>query len=305
MLVGRAVGQRPLRPPADLVDLLVRRVHPAVDVDVPALPVVLVVDRPGGVAGASPLGHGGEVLSGAALVAEGPHDDARVVFVPFHHPAHPVQVGVPPARVVARVTPPAHRVEPVRLQVALVDHPHAQLVAELQKARVRRVVAGAYGIDVVLLHQQQIGAHHLLGQRAAVVRMPLVPVDALQDDAPAVHGQEAAGDRHGTEPDRDLHPLALGGEHAAVQPGHLGRPGLDGVDVVRPGRRHVGQAQLRHGQPRRHRGVHAQDPASGGVVVVGVHEEVVQPAGRPGEQGDVAEYAGQPPHVLVLQVTAG
>jgi hypothetical protein len=53
---------------------------------------------------------------------------------------------------------------------------------------------------------------------------------------------------------------------------------------------------------RRHVGVDAQRPRAARVVVVGVHEHVVDRAGRAGEQGHAPEEARQPPHVLILEV---
>jgi hypothetical protein len=51
---------------------------------------------------------------------------------------------------------------------------------------------------------------------------------------------------------------------------------------------------------RRH--VDAQRPRAARVVVVGVHEHVVDRAGGAGEQGHAPEEARQPPHVLILEV---
>ena len=70
--------------------------------------------------------------------------------------------------------------EAVRLEVALVDHPQPELVAQLEEARVRRVVAGAHGVDVVRASSAARRAHRLLGHRAAAVGVELVPVDAAE-----------------------------------------------------------------------------------------------------------------------------
>jgi sugar phosphate isomerase/epimerase len=56
---------------------------------------------------------------------------------------------------------------------------------------------------------------------------------------------------------------------------------------------------------RRHVGVDAQRPRAARVVVVGVHEHVVDRAGGAGEQGHAPEEARQPPHVLILKVGPG
>src|SRR4029453_13793915 len=98
--VQPGVGQRLLLAAADGVDLGGGRVHAAVDVDVGAGPVALIVERARRVAVAGEGGHGGQVAPGAALVAEGPHDHAGTVLVPLDHAPHAVDQGVAPAGVV-------------------------------------------------------------------------------------------------------------------------------------------------------------------------------------------------------------
>ena len=68
--------------------------------------------------------------------------DARVVLVALDHPPHAVDERVLPRRIVGRVAAASsQREEAVRLEVALVDHVQPELVAQLEEARVRRVVA--------------------------------------------------------------------------------------------------------------------------------------------------------------------
>ena len=263
-----------------------------------AVEVVLVVQRPRRVAPAHPVRRRGEVAADAALVAERPHDHARVVLVALDGARDPVEVGVAPARVVARVAAPADLLEAVRLEVALGDHVEAVLVAELEEARVRRVVARAHRVDVVRLHQLDVAAHRGLGHRAPAVGVPLVAVDAAQQHAAAVDAQLAVLDRHGAEADPQRHRLARRAQLAVVEPRQLRAPWLD-----RPGG---------DGLPRR-----ASTPSSGTTTRAGtsavdaqravgvrVHEHVAGAAGRAREQLDAPEQPRQPPHVLVLEVAA-
>ena len=155
------------------------------------LAVALVVQRAGRVALADPGGHRGQPAPGAALVAQRPHHDAGVVLVPLDHPAGPGRAARAPSarrRPGCRASPDL--AEAVGLQIALVDHPQAQLVAQVEEGRVRRIVAGADRVDVVLLHQQQIAAHRLRVQGAPVARVELMAVDAAQQDPPAVDLQQ-------------------------------------------------------------------------------------------------------------------
>src|SRR3954463_16791062 len=89
----------------------------------------------------------------------------------------------PPGRWVGRLPPPLQREEAVRLEVALVDDVEAELVAQLEEARVRRVVRRAHRVDVVGLHELDVAAHHVLADGAPGQRVELVPVDAVQLDA--------------------------------------------------------------------------------------------------------------------------
>ena len=200
--------------------------------------------------------------------------------------------------------------EPVGLQVALVDDVEPVLVAQLQEPRIGRVVAGPDAVDVVLLHQQHVLAHGCLGDGPAAVGIELVPVHPAEQHPPPVHGQDAVADGHSAEADLQRHGLPGSDERAVVAPGRFGRPGLHrGHGHGFPGRRV--DAQLRHGDPGRTsritRRVHldAQRARAGAVVVVRVHEVVADAAFGPGQQHHPAEDAGQPPHVLVLQVAAG
>ena len=297
--VERRVLQRRLLAAAERLDLGVRRVHAAVHVAERRRQVVLVVQRPRRVALAHPRRRRGEVAPDPALVAERPQDHARVVLVALDRAPDPVQVGVAPARVVAGVAAPADLLEAVRLEVALGDHVQAVLVAELEEARVRRVVRRADRVDVVRLHQLDVAAHDVLGQRAAAVGVPLVAVDAAQQHAAAVDAQLAVLDGDGAEADPQRHGLALGPQLAVVEPRQLGAPRLDGPGRDRLPRGRV-DAELRDDHARGDVGVDAQR-----AVGARVHEQVADAAGRAGEQLDGAEQPRQPPHVLVLEVAAG
>ncbi|GAA3293923.1 hypothetical protein GCM10020295_17100 [Streptomyces cinereospinus] len=188
------------------------------------------------------------------------------------------------------------------LQVALVDDPQAVRVAQVEEGRVRRVVRGADGVDVVPLHQQHVRAHGLDVQGAAAPGMPLVPVDALEQHRPAVDLDQAVLQGDGAEPDAQGDAFAPGGQDAVVQARGLRGPRLDG-DRDRLAGGDV-DGQLRDGDPAGDVGVDAQGALAGAVVVGGVHEEVPHAVRGAVQQGDVTEDARQPPLVLVLQVRA-
>jgi hypothetical protein len=95
------------------------------------------------------------------------------------------------------------------------------------------------------------------------------------------------------------------GQDGVVQAGMFVRPGLGVRDPMLGIRLGVGDAEFRYRQGGRAAGVEPEDAGAEAGVVVGVHEEVPDRAGRLVDQGHGAEDAGQPPHVLVLQVGPG
>ena len=226
-----------------------------------------------------------------------------MVLVALDHPLHAVDQRRLPSRIVRRIAPPPERLEAVRLEVALVDHVEPVLVAELQKARVRRIVRRSHRVDVVRLHELDVAAHHILADGTPNRRIELVPVDPAQQHAVPVDQQQPVLDRHPPEPDRRHHALVRARHDHVVEPRQLRAPRLDALEQDRLAGRDV-HAQLRHQHPRagaaRH--IHAQPPGPRHVVVVGVDEHIVHPANRPRQQRHRPEDPGQPPHVLVLEI---
>lgn len=210
-------------------------------------------------------------------------------------PGDPVDQHLGPCGVVHGVADPPVGLEPVRLQVVLVDDVQAVPVAQVQEVGVRRVVARADGVDVVPLHEQHVLEHPLGRHGPAAQRVELVPVDAAQLDRPPVDQEHPVLDRDGTEADRERHRLAVRRDHHVVEAWLLGAPRLDWHPQL-----HAGctlDAELRHGDPCRdgarpghHRGgVNPQRAGPGRVVVVGVHPDVVERTVRPVLQRHAAE----------------
>ncbi len=93
----------------------------------------------------------------------------------------------------------------MRLEIALIDHPEAQLVGQLQDPGVRRVVAGPDGVHSSLLHCDQVSSCEVFVKDPAEQRMCLVPVHPPEDHLDAVDGQYLAGDLDRTETDAERH----------------------------------------------------------------------------------------------------
>ena len=273
----------------------------------------------------------------AALVAEGPHDDARVVLVALHHAGHARHDRGAVARVVAQA-----RVPGVALHVRLVDHVETQFVAQVQEPRVVRVVRTAHRVHVVLLHQHDVGAHVRDRHGLAPFGMVVVAVHALDHHAGTVHEQVPALDLDPAEPRALVHGLRLASplvderHRDTVQHGQLGRPRPHpgdqplcagdmavehvGPRVVRDLLLHRGEhAPVRgrdldaHAPSLRHRCTavrsdcreHAQRPRGVVVLQAGVDADVLDVHGRLRPHVHLAVQAGHPPLVLVLHVTLG
>ena len=91
--------------------------------------------------------------------------------------------------------------EGVRLKVRLRNEIEAVFVAEVVEARIVRVVRRADGVDVVLLHDENVFDHVVVADGAAVVRIDFMAVDAANHDGDAVDEQVAVLDFDGAETD--------------------------------------------------------------------------------------------------------
>ena len=185
------------------------RIHPGVDVGVRADVVALVVHRPARIAAVHPGRVRRQVPAGAGLVAERPDDHARVVLVALDGPRDPVQIDLCVPRVVARVTDPALELEAVGLQIALVDHPEAELVQQ------RQHLAGAADSDWSGPRSRCAASSRAGRSRAccgvehpAPDRMSLVPVHPAERHRRAVHQELRVDDLHGPEADPQADRLA-------------------------------------------------------------------------------------------------
>ena len=249
-----------------------------------------------------------------------------MVLVPSHHAGRAVEDDVLPFGAVIRdgVLVRAHRAEllpgAVGLEVGLVHHIQAVLVAQVVEARVVGVMAGAHGVDVVPLHVHHIPQHLFHRHAASAPAAPLVAVDALDDDPLAVHQHQAvlhldaaqagaAGDLLGAGAG-----FIVDAQGVGVEVGMLGAPQHR---VLHLGAQ-LGRAVLTH---RLHRfaehlgldaggrfGLHAAGELQRAALpVVGQRAgdgEVLEMHRGGGEQVHAAEQAGETPEVLVFQPAA-
>src|SRR5262249_27177125 len=149
--------------------------------------------------------------------------------------------------------------ETVGFQVTLVDHQQPVLVAQVEEPRVGRIVAGPHRVDVVLLHQHDVGPHGGRVQGAAGFRVPLVPVHAPGLDDVPVEPDPPVADLDPAETDPEADVAVRAGQHRIVQAGTLVRPGLGVRDQVLGVRLGAGDAEFGYRQHGRAARVDSED----------------------------------------------
>ena len=147
---------------------------------------------------ADPSGHRVLIETVACLVAEGPEDDGRMVFVPLDHVHGAVEEGVRPTRVVAKIS-----VVVMGLQIRFIYKVYAVFVAEVVPIRVVWIVRRADGVEIELLEELDVLHHRLARDGLAVAFVEIMAVDAFDENRLAVHKQLAIFDFHRPETEAD------------------------------------------------------------------------------------------------------
>ena len=120
-----------------------------------------------------------------------------MIFVPLKHGPGPVQHALPPLRAAPRHVPGGVRLSQllpgtVALQIRLVDHVDTVLVAEVVPGGLIGVVTGSDSVDVVSLEGADSGGHVCQADGPARLRVPLVAVDSVENNALPVQEHQAA-----------------------------------------------------------------------------------------------------------------
>ena len=122
------------------------------------------------------------VASLAILIAKTPKDDARMIAVAKHHAHITVHESGGPRRVARQA------VVAVAFKVCFVHHEEAVGIEHGIHLRLARIVAGAHGVDVGLLHQSDVAKHGGHIDITAIERMGIVDIRPFEEDALAVDG---------------------------------------------------------------------------------------------------------------------
>ena len=186
---------------------------------------------------------------------------------------------------------------PVRLDVRLAADHDALAVAEVVPLRHVRVVACAHGVDVKRLHQCDVPLHPLQRDGVARLRLHLVAVRALDEQALAVQVEHRVADLDLSEAERDR-PVVRSAEDPPAPP-VLDRRHVDVGVFARP-ELHVRDVALLQHVPILV--AHDEPTASKIVRQLRLDDKVMRRVLALGDEVDVAEDARQAPEVLVLEI---
>jgi hypothetical protein len=76
------------------------------------------------------------------------------------------------------------------LNIGFIDDPETQLIGDIIKSWVGRLVACSNRIDVVPLHGQQIILHKLVRNCTTIYRMMFMPIDTAEDNTLPINQKE-------------------------------------------------------------------------------------------------------------------
>ena len=96
--------------------------------------------------------HGANITAVAGFIAERPDDDRRVVFLRVDVAYDALNVDIFPQRIVGDPADIADISEAVRFNVGFGHDEQTIDIAQFIETWIVRVMGGAYGVDVVLLH---------------------------------------------------------------------------------------------------------------------------------------------------------
>ena len=177
--------------------LLVTDVHRTVDVGLAVVSATLILRRTGRIACLHPVVSLLEVDAVAALVTQTPYDDGRMIDEWLHIALVALDVRHDVLRELGkRLLLISHT---MRFEVSLSGDVDSVFIAKVIPAWVARIVAGANGVDVQLLHDLDVLNHALQAHHVATVRIHLVAVGTLHQHRLSVNEQLCVLDFHVAE----------------------------------------------------------------------------------------------------------
>ena len=109
----------------------------------------------------------------AGFIAQRPDDNARMVAIALHHARDALAHGRQPCGIVGEAI---HRHHAVGFNIGFVDDIQAVTIAQGVPQRVIWVMGAAHGIEIILLHQDDVLHHRRLIHHLTVDRMVLMAI---------------------------------------------------------------------------------------------------------------------------------
>ena len=279
----------------------------------------LVVNGTRGIHLMNHLAAGGKVRAGTGFITQRPDNNARMVFVAFHHAADTVQMRLLPLRSIGQFVVGSVAVG-VGLNVGFVHHPDTVLIAQVIEFRHIGIVAGPNRVNIIFLPHPDVFQHRFAGDHLPQIRVGFVTVNPFDFNEHAVHIEMALFDLHLAETDAlrnhfDQLAVFLKRQQNRVETGifvgpffrifnlHFQRTGSGcgsnflplGIEQLHLNRRTGSGNQL---------GIHLQHSVLIPVVQIGHDVDVTDIVGRTGLQVNIPEDAGHAPEILVFQIRA-
>ena len=185
----------------ELLDRFHCRIHLAFHVA--GIIVTAVVDNPlvmhqaGGIFLPVEPGHLIDILAAEGFISAGPDQNRRMVFISLVHGIYPVQHHIQPFRMIAGYHPGEIRIAgpqavpgSVGLQIVFRDHVKPVFVTQIINAHRIRIMTGTDGVDIVLLHSDDILHQFLPGYAPSCPGTELMAVHAFKHDTFSVKGHD-------------------------------------------------------------------------------------------------------------------
>ena len=192
--------------------------HIAGAIITPVMEQPLIMYQPGRICLPEILVHRKNRLAPEGFIAAGPDEDGRMILVPFQHIPRPLQHCLLPSRIAVRqgifireITAIAHP-GAVGFQVGFVNHIQSINITQLVDTAAVWIMGTAQGINIVLLHGDNILLNQLQVTGPAAIAVKLMAVSSLKDNPSAI----------------ELHDIALQPElaEAHILRNHLLHPSL-------------------------------------------------------------------------------
>ena len=243
-----------------------------------------------------------EVHAHSGLVPQRKQGNAGIVAGAHIHIQGPVlMLGEPFGMLRERTLTIVH---PVAFYVGFVVHIEAKAVAEFVESAGLRIVAGAYGIHVQLLHHQQAAAYIVPVGIMAGKLIVFVEIDPLELDGLPVEVEDVAFDFGAAETHVEAGVLPFLLEHKGIEFGEFSAPPAHAGDYLFERNAALGHGTavfVQQAEGSAFGGIEAEIAVRAAVVKGGYYLEIEVLKYLFGRKVHIPLYAAEPPEILAFQ----